>query len=80
MDRRPRDRCLIPYDNEAILGRGMTWSGGLTVTPAYDALLWTGEAVGGSPVIAPAGEQVALAAGDVLLLPAVPRDQLDPSG
>ena len=71
----------IPYDNEGILGRGMYLeSGELTVTPAYDALLWTGEAArGGSQVIAPAGEEVALAAGDVLLLPAVPRDQLDPT-
>ena len=77
----PGTDVSIPYDNEGILGRGMYLeSGGLTVTPAYDALLWTGEAVrGGSPVIAPAAEGVALAAGDVLLLPAVPRDQLDPA-
>ena len=77
----PGTDVSIPYDNEGILGRGMYLeSGGLTVTPAYDALLWTGEAVrGGSPVIAPAAEEVALAAGDVLLLPAVPRDQLDPT-
>ncbi len=77
----PGTDVSIPYDNEGILGRGMYLeSGGLTVTPAYDALLWTGEiAQSGSPVIAPAGEGVALAAGDVLLLPAVPRDQLDPT-
>ena len=77
----PGTDVSIPYDNEGILGRGMYLeSGGLTVTPAYDALLWTGEAIrGGPPVIAPAAEGVALAAGDVLLLPAVPRDQLDPA-
>ncbi len=77
----PGTDVSIPYDNEGILGRGMYLeSGELTVTPAYDALLWTGEAVrGGSPVIAPAGVAVAMTAGDVLLLPAVPRDQLDPA-
>ena len=67
----PGTDVSIPYDNEGILGRGMYLeSGGLTVTPAYDALLWTGEiAQSGSPVIAPAGEGVALAAGDVCCYP-----------
>ena len=77
----PGTDVTIAYDNEGILGRGMiVESGQLEVTPAYDALLWTGEAAqGGSPVIIPAGEPVSLAVGDVLLLPAIPREQLDPT-
>jgi hypothetical protein len=77
----PGTDVTIPHDNEGILGRGMfVESGQLAVTPAYDALLWTGEAAqGGSPATVPAGQPVSLAVGDLLLVPAIPREELDPA-
>jgi hypothetical protein len=55
----PGTDVSIHHDNEGILGRAMTVeSGQLAVTPAYDALLWTGgAALGGSPVTVPVAYQ-----------------------
>jgi hypothetical protein len=54
-------------------------AGELVIEPMADALLWRQEAtISGFPEDVPAGASVSLAAGDLILLPAIPPDQLDP--
>jgi hypothetical protein len=53
-------------------------AGELVIAPGADALLWRQEAtVDGEPEDVPAGESVSLMAGDLILLPAIPRDEVD---
>lgn len=74
--------ATIEQENEAIRGRAMYLaSGSLDVSPAVDAPFWKADvANGGDPVVIPAGEAAHLEAGDVFLLPAVPKADLDPAG
>jgi hypothetical protein len=54
-------------------------AGELVIEPMADALLWRQEATrGGEPEDVPAGTSVSLEEGDLILLPAIPSDKLDP--
>lgn len=56
-------------------------AGELVLAPMTDAYLWRQEAaLGGDPQQVPAGDSVRLTAGDLILLPAVPADELDLEG
>jgi hypothetical protein len=72
---------MTQLGNEAMRGRGcLVRSGTFVVRPATDSLVWrAADAVGGRSTVAPAGEPVTLETGDVLLLPAIPDDQVDPA-
>ena len=55
-------------------------SGELLIEPIHDALVWRQEdAHGGSPRSVPAAEPTMLVAGDLIFLPAIPLDAVDPS-
>jgi hypothetical protein len=72
----------IEAGNEAIRGRVlMVDTGELIITPMADAWVWRADvSTGGPGTVAAAGEPVALVTGDVLLIPAIPSDELDPAG
>jgi hypothetical protein len=73
---------IIDAGNEAIRGRVlMVDAGELVITPMADAWVWQADdSTGGTGTVAAAGEPVALATGDILLIPAIPPDELDPAG
>jgi len=76
----PRAEVSVGVGNEAIRGKSLyVAEGELVVTPMVDALAWRGgEAEGGTPEIAVAGRPMGLSTGDVIYLPAVPEDRLQP--
>jgi hypothetical protein len=70
----------IGVGNESMRGRAAyVAEGELQITPMVDASLWRGlAATGGTPEVVVAGDTAALATGDLIYLPAVPAEELDP--
>lgn len=72
--------AAIGVSNESMRSRAAyVAEGELDITPMVDAWLWRGQAaIGGPPEVVAAGETATLSTGDLVYLPAVPDDDLDP--
>ena len=70
----------IGVSNEAMRGRAAyVAEGELRVVPMVDAWLWRAQAAtGGPPEVVVAGETAVLSSGDLIYLPAVAAEELDP--